>query len=100
MRTYLKQTEDEFIVTAELPGFSKDDLKVKITEDSVAISVDKKKIAIEKGKNFYREESSYGSMSEHFTLPLRVEANKSKIEFRNGILEIIIPKKKKVSLKK
>src|SRR5437867_3493818 len=58
----ISKKDDEFILHAELPGFSKDEVKVKITPNYVDISAEKKKTSIEKKKGFYREESGFSSV--------------------------------------
>jgi HSP20 family protein len=69
----IAESERELILRAELPGFNKDEIKLKITPTTVDVSAEKKKISIDKGKTFYRQERSYGSASRVMTLPVEVK---------------------------
>ncbi len=97
------ETDKELILRAELPGFSKDEIKLKVTPDTVYISAEKKKQAIEKDKTFYRMERVYGSASRVISLPKEVKTEGAKAKFENGVLEIILkkkqPKKKEKEIK-
>lgn len=88
------ETEKELLVRADLPGFTKDEIKLKLTSNTLDISAEKKKTKIEKGKTFYRQERSYGAARRMLTLPEEVKADKTKAKFENGVLEIILPKAK------
>ena len=87
------ETDKELVLIAELPGFSKDEIKLKITPKTVFISAEKKKISIEKNKNLYKQERSYGSASRDMTLPEEVNTEGAKAKFENGVLEVTMPKK-------
>jgi len=83
----------ELILRAELPGFNKDEIKLKVTPTMVDISAEKKKMSIEKGKTFYRQKRAYGSARRLMSLPAEVKTEGIKTKFENGILEIIMQKK-------
>ncbi len=83
---------DELILKAELPGINKEDIEVKVTDDYITISGEKKKEEKVEKKDYYRYERSYGSFSRTFRLPLEVQTDKAKAKFENGVLEIRIPK--------
>jgi HSP20 family protein len=83
---------DEVVVKAELPGISKEDIDVKVTDDVVTISGEKKKEEKVEKKNYYRIERSYGSFTRSFRLPTEVQAEKASAKFKEGVLEIRIPK--------
>jgi len=89
----IAESERELILRAELPGFNKDEIKLKVTPTTIDISAEKKKISIDKGKTFYRQERSYGSARRIMTLPAEVKPEGMKAKFENGILEVIMPKK-------
>jgi HSP20 family protein len=89
----ISESDKELILRAELPGFSKDEVKLKVTPTTVDISAEKKKISIEKGKTFYRQERAYGSARRVMTLPAEVKAEGVKAKFENGILEVVMQKK-------
>ena len=83
---------DDLVFKADLPGLSKDDIEVKISDDYITISGEKKKEEKVEEKNYYRYERSYGSFTRTFRLPVEVQTDKAKAKFENGVLEIKIPK--------
>lgn len=87
------ETDEDLILRAELPGFSKDEIKLKVTPKTVYITAEKKKISIDKGKTFYKQERSYGSASRVMSLPEEVKIEGSRAKFENGILEVTLKKK-------
>jgi len=87
------ERNNDFILHAELPGFSKDEIKLKVTPTAVDISAEKKKVSIEKGKDFYKAERGMEAARRVFTLPEEVNTENVKAKFENGLLEIILPKK-------
>lgn len=87
------ETEKEFHVSAELPGLTEKDVNVSIEDNVLSISGEKKEEKDEKKKNYHLYERSYGSFSRSFTLPENVDADKISATVKNGVLEILIPKK-------
>ena len=87
--------DNEFLVRAELPGVEKDDLELTMTENTVTLKGEtKKEQKVEKG-NYYRSETSRGSFTRTFSLPNDVDSGKAKAEFKNGVLELSLPKVEK-----
>lgn len=86
------EEDDDLVVKAELPGISKEDIEVKVTDDYITISGEKKREEKVEKKDYYRYERSYGSFSRTFRLPVDVQTEKAKAKFENGVLEIRIPK--------
>lgn len=82
----------DVVVKAELPGMKKEDIDVKLTENTITISGEKKKEEKIEKKNYYRMERSYGSFTRAFSLPSEVQTDKAKAQFKDGILQIRIPK--------
>ncbi len=89
----IAETDKELVARADLPGFEKDEVKVKVTENTLEISAEKKKQVVQKEKNFYRQERSYGSARRIITLPMEVKPEKVKAKFENGVLTVTMPKK-------
>jgi HSP20 family protein len=79
-------------VKAEIPGVKKEDLDVNVTEEAVTISGEKKKEEKTEEKDYYRYERSYGSFRRTLPLPAGVQSAKAKAKFKDGILEIKVPK--------
>ncbi|NOZ81606.1 MAG: Hsp20/alpha crystallin family protein [Candidatus Micrarchaeota archaeon] len=91
----IEDAGDSLVVKADLPGFSKKDVKVRVFDNSVEILARKEREEETKEKNFYRRERSYGEVARVIPLPEEVEAEGAKARFENGVLEIVIPKKEK-----
>jgi len=83
---------DDVVVKAELPGMQKEDIDISLTEDTITISGEKKKEEKVEKKDYYRLESSYGSFKRLFSLPAEVQTEKASAKFKDGVLEIRIPK--------
>ncbi len=80
------------VVKAEIPGIKKEDIDVRLTDDVITISGEKKKEDKVEKKDYCRLERSYGSFKRSFRLPKEVQADKAEAKFEDGILEISIPK--------
>ncbi len=83
---------DDVVVKAELPGMKKEDIDVSLTKDTISISGEKKKEEKVKKKDYYSLERSYGSFKRSFSLPAEVQTEKASAKFKDGVLEIRIPK--------
>jgi HSP20 family protein len=88
----VKETDKEFVIKAELPGVDEKDVEVTVTDDTVTIKGEKKEEKEDKGKNYYYMERSYGSFNRTIPLATGAEAGKAEASFKNGILNIIVPK--------
>lgn len=86
--------EDEVLVRAEVPGVDQDDLEVTVTENAVTISGHCKKEEEDKEGDYYRRETSYGEFTRTVGLPADVDADKGKAKFKDGLLEVTLPKLK------
>ncbi|MDZ7261227.1 MAG: Hsp20/alpha crystallin family protein [candidate division KSB1 bacterium] len=95
----IAETKDDFIVTAEVPGMSKDDVKISLTNNVLTLKGEKKEEKEIKDKNFHRVERCYGSFQRSFTLPTEVQADKVKASYKDGVLKITLPKKEEVKPK-
>ena len=87
----VKHKEGSFIVTAELPGIAKEDVKVEVIEESLVLEGEKKKVKEEKGEGYFRSERSYGKFYRSIPLPKGAKADQIKAELTNGILKVVIP---------
>jgi HSP20 family protein len=83
---------NDVVVKAEMPGIKKEDIEVNLTDDTVTVSGEKKKEEKVEKKDYYRVERSYGSFSRSFRLPKEVQSDKAKATFKDGVLEIRVPK--------
>lgn len=90
---------DDVVVKAELPGMKKEEIEVSLTEDSITISGEKKMEEKVEKKGYYRHERSYGSFARSFILPSEVRPDEAKAEFKEGVLEIRVPKTEEAKTK-
>ncbi len=90
----------EFRLSADLPGFNKEDINIEITDDSVMIHAKKTMAEEEKNKNYIRRERAAQSFYRRIVLPEKVKSDDAKASLNNGILEIILPKKEPKETKK
>ena len=88
------------VVTAELPGVSKEDLSVDAEEDFIKIEAEMKKESEKEKKDFYRYERKYSSFSRVVPMPEKIVPSKVKGELKNGVLELTAPKLKAPKPKK
>ena len=93
----ISETEDAFVIKAELPGVDKDDVSVKIENGILTIRGEKK--AETEDKKNHRIECTYGSFVRSFTLPQTTKSDSIKAEYKNGILNLTIPKSEEVKPK-
>ncbi len=91
---------DKVVVAADVPGVEKEDLSVSISGDRLEISAERKKEAEEKKEGYVRRERTYTSYYRLIPLPGEVDGDKADATFKNGVLEISMPKVKAVEKKK
>lgn len=91
--------ENEVVVKAELPGVDKKDLDVSVTRNSVTIKGSTSHEEKEEKGDYYRCEMSRGSYSRTLPLPAEVDEDKAKADYKDGILELTLPKVEKAKRK-
>jgi HSP20 family protein len=91
---------DNVVVKAEVPGLKKDDIEVNLTEDTITITGQKKSEERVERKDYYRLERSFGSFTRKLRLPADIQTDKAKATFRDGVLEVRIPKAPSAKAKK
>ncbi len=90
----VKEDTDGFSLALAAPGYGKEDIEIKIDDNVLTISSEKKEDATAKeGEKFTRKEFKYAAFKRTFTLPDTVDATKIGANYENGILNISIPKK-------
>lgn len=95
----IEETKDDIIVKAEIPGMTKEDVKIQITGDLLTISGERKREEETKDKTYHRIERSYGQFQRMITLPSEVQSAKAKASYENGVLTIKLPKSEEVKPK-
>ena len=93
------EDKDDLVVKAELPGLDKDNVEVNLTDHALIIKGEKKKEEETRQENYFRSERSYGTFVRSLQLPKDVQADKVKATFKNGILEIRMPKTEEAKAK-
>jgi HSP20 family protein len=86
------ETGDHFVLRADLPGLSENDVKIELEENVLTISGERKVEHEQKGEGYYRVERAFGAFSRSLTLPEGVDADAIQASFGNGVLEVRIPK--------
>lgn len=95
-RVDLYQTEQEVVATAEIPGIeSKNDIEITLTPDSISLRGELKHGQDIKEENFFHSERFYGSFSRTLPLPAEIKPEEAKASYRNGLLEVRMPKTEK-----
>jgi HSP20 family protein len=86
------ETDEALIMKAELPGFSKDDISIELKENTLVMKGERKRQDEVKEGNYHRTERVYGAFQRSFLLPTTVEPDKVKASYKDGILELHLPK--------
>ncbi|VAW28728.1 hypothetical protein MNBD_BACTEROID07-1123 [hydrothermal vent metagenome] len=89
----IKEEKDKFVLELAAPGMKKDDFKINLDNYQLTISAETKNEKKEKEDSYTRREFVYNSFSRSFTLPKTIDIDKIKADYRNGILDIVLPKK-------
>lgn len=95
----IAETAEEFQIKAELPEVKKEDVKVSVDGGVLRIAGERKQEKEEKGKKFHRVERSYGSFLRTFTLPDNVDDARVQADFKDGVLNVRLPKSEKAKPK-
>lgn len=95
----VEETKDNIIARIELPGMKKEEIKVTLMNNMLTISGERKHEAEEKGKTYYRIERAYGKFQRTIELPTEVMSDKAKATYKDGILELVVPKSEKAKEK-
>jgi HSP20 family protein len=99
IRMDVQETDDAFMVTADLPGVKKEDIKIAVEGNRVSISAESRQEKEEKSANMVRSERYYGQQHRSFTLPQEVDDTKASANYKDGVLTLSLPKKEGTSSK-
>lgn len=86
------ENNDELIVEAEIPGVTKDNLKLTLEDNILTIEGKKERAKLNENDNIHRNERLFGSFKRSFTLPVDVNPDKVNANFKDGILKIVLEK--------
>ena len=88
----LVETEDDFVLKADLPGLGDGDVKIEVEDNVLTISGERKSEREERKDGYYRVERASGSFRRSLTLPEGVDPESVQANFERGVLEVRIPK--------
>jgi HSP20 family protein len=91
-RLDISESENEFKVSAELPGMDEKDIQIRLEKDTLILSGEKKSESEEKEKTYHRVERSYGSFERVIPFDTRLDEDKVSAVFKNGVLTVTLPK--------
>lgn len=91
-RVDVYEKDNNLVIEAEIPGARKEDIEVKVKDNSVIIKGEVKREEEKKEENYYRSERFYGKFERVIPLPTDVKPEEAKASFENGILKLSIPK--------
>ena len=101
----IKESNDSFTLTADIPGLTKKDVKVNISDNVLTISGERVATKTEDSESFHYRERNFGTFKRSFNLPDTVIEDDVKANFKNGILtidlpkhEVILPKEREVKI--
>ena len=96
----MKQTDQQYVVTIDLPGMQKDNINVEVKKGMLLVSGERNSEVEEtKGNQFFRKERSFGHFSQSIPLPDDAKADLIDAQYDNGVLKVTIPREKKDSKK-
>ena len=95
----VSETDGDYQIQAEIPDVKREDVKVTLEDGVLTIQGERKQEKEEKGKKYHRIERSYGRFVRSFTLPDLVDEEKVKAEFKDGVLNLQLPKSEKAKPK-
>lgn len=93
IRMDVSESDQAYMVKAEIPGVKKEDIKVAIDGNQVSVSAEVREEKTQISESMIRSERYYGQQSRSFTLPQEVDDTKAEAKYHDGILELTLPKK-------
>ena len=85
------ERDGQFLVRADLPGMSKEDVKVDVVEDMLTIQGERKHCTKEEREGYFYNECNYGSFYRTVPLPAGADTSRATAQFQNGVLEVVMP---------
>ncbi len=91
-RVDLAETEDAYLIHADLPGIAREDLQINYQDHTLTLSGERRAEAKEEGRNYVRMERTAGTFYRAFSLPRAVQSDAIEADYTDGVLEVRIPK--------
>lgn len=86
------EADEHFILSLDVPGMKKDDIKIEMSENTLTVSGERKRETTDKNEKIQRYEKSYGFFKRSFALPSSIDADKVEAHYEDGVLELYLPK--------
>ena len=86
------ETDENIVLKAELPGVDKKEVSVEVKDSTLILKGERKREKEVKEENYHRVERSFGTFMRSFTLPVSVKQDQVKAKFKDGVLEVTLPK--------
>lgn len=93
------ETPESIVLQAELPGMNQEDISVEVRENALILKGERSRDKEIREENYHRIERAYGPFQRAFTLPGIVQQDQVKAKYKDGILEIILPRKEEIKPK-
>lgn len=90
--TDMSETNDKYLISIDLPGLTKNDIKVNYKDNRLTISGKRSLEESEEEKDFLRRERYFGKFTRSFTVPSEIKENEIKAKFKDGVLRVTVPK--------
>lgn len=88
----IEETDRQYLMNFDLPGVKKEDIKIELQDRVLTVSGERKEEKKDEKKNRYQSERFYGSFSRSFTLPEQVKAEQVEAHYKDGVLQLVVPK--------
>lgn len=86
------ETPETIVMKAELPGLTREDLDIQIRDNTLTLRGERRFAKDVQEENYLRIERAYGSFQRSFTLPTTIQQEKVRAVFKDGVLELMLPK--------
>jgi len=94
------ETPETIVLKAELPGLSREDIEIQIRDNALSLKGERRFAKDAQQENYLRIERAYGAFQRSFTLPATIQQDKIRAVFRDGVLELTLPKAEEAKSKK
>lgn len=96
----ISEKDHEYLVRADLPGMKREDFDITVEGSRFILRGERKEETKEDRKGYHYSERRYGSFARAFTLPVEIDSDKVRASYKNGVLEVALPKTEKEKPKK
>jgi HSP20 family protein len=89
----VRETDADVVVTADLPGYDREDIDVAVKERTLTIEAEREEEHSEEGERYHRQERSHRRVSRSLRLPVEVDEQGADATYRNGVLTVTLPQR-------